>query len=93
MYQKIIVVGDTTSHGGVVISGSPDARIQGKSIARVGDMVDCPKHYPGGSPHGVNPIVEGSSTYRLQGIAVALEGHHSACGCTLIGSVMASTHR
>lgn len=42
MPLKIIVVGDSTSHGGKVISGSPTHDIGGKAIARLGDQVSCP---------------------------------------------------
>ncbi|QDL54691.1 PAAR domain-containing protein [Rhodoferax aquaticus] len=87
MARTIIVVGDPTSHGGTVVSGSPTRFIMGKAIARMGDNVDCPKTYPGGAPHGVNPIVEGESSCLIDGIPVALEGHATACGCTLIGTV------
>lgn len=85
MSRKIIVLGDKTDHGGTVISGSPTQAIHGKPIARLGDQVSCP--IPG---HGVNPIVEGDSDYKVNGIPVALEGHKSACSCSLIGSVSAT---
>lgn len=42
--------------------------------------------YPGGVPHGVNPIIEGDEGFKIGGMAVALEGHHTQCGCQLIGS-------
>lgn len=86
MGLKIITVGDKNSSGGVVISGSPKDTILGKAIARLGDSVDCPAKYPGGRPHGINPIVEGDATYLIEGIPIALDGYKSACGCTLIGS-------
>ena len=86
MARPVIVVGDATDHGGVVISGSPNHDINGKAIARLGDKVDCPQKYPGGKPHGVNPIVEGESGYLIDGIPVALQGHKTACGCQLIGA-------
>lgn len=38
-----IVLGDRTSHGGVVVSGDPTWTIDGKPIARVGDKVTCPR--------------------------------------------------
>lgn len=82
MALPIIRLGDKTTHGGVVISASPIHTIHGKGIARVGDMVSCPK-----SGHGNNPIVEGSQTFTIDGRAVALHGHHSACGCALIASL------
>jgi len=89
--RKIIVVGDATSHGGKVITGSPYHSIDGKKIARLGDLVDCPQCYPGGSPHGINKIIEAHPTMTVDGIRVALHGHHTECGCTLIGSVSASS--
>lgn len=85
MARKIIVVGDATDHGGKVISGSPTQAIDGKAIARLGDNVACPK-----KGHGVNAIVEGDSGFLVNGIPVALEGHKTACGCALIGSVSAT---
>jgi uncharacterized Zn-binding protein involved in type VI secretion len=90
MARKIIVVGDTSDHGAVVISGSPNDSIDGKPIARLGDKVDCPQKYPDGRPHGVNPIIEGEPGYTVDGIPVALHGHKTACGCSLIGSVTAA---
>lgn len=42
--------------------------------------------------HGINPIVEGAATYLIGGRMVALQGHHSACGCTLISSLMTATY-
>jgi uncharacterized Zn-binding protein involved in type VI secretion len=41
MTYKIIVMGDPTDHGGKVISGSSVHFIDGISIARLGDNVDC----------------------------------------------------
>lgn len=86
MARKIIVVGDPTSHGGRVISGSKAHTIGGKAIARKGDQVDCPERYPDGSLHGVNVIIEGEDKMPIDGIPVALEGHKTACGCQLIGT-------
>jgi uncharacterized Zn-binding protein involved in type VI secretion len=84
--RRIIVVGDPTDHGGQVISGSPGQHIGNKPIARLGDKVDCPQKYPNRSPHGVNSIVEGEPSLLIDGIPVALEGHKTACGCSLIGT-------
>ncbi|MFP5482245.1 MAG: PAAR domain-containing protein, partial [Gammaproteobacteria bacterium] len=76
-----ILIGDTTSHGGVVVSGSPTTSVEGRPIARVGDMVTCPLC----KPH-VFPIVEGLCTFTDNYMAVALHGHKIACGATLIAS-------
>lgn len=86
MSRGLVVVGDATDHGGRVISGSDNSSINGRPIARLFDLVDCPKSYPGGRPHGVNKIVEGHSTVTVDGRPVALHGHRTECGCTLISS-------
>ncbi|WP_211443028.1 PAAR domain-containing protein [Collimonas humicola] len=79
MSKDIILVGDKTSDNGTVISGSDTDAINGRSIARKGDLVDCPGH-------DINPIVEGDSSMLLDGRPVALAGHRTQCGCILIGS-------
>ena len=90
MALQIIVVGDLTSHGGRVISGSETHSIGDKPIARLFDMVDCPQKYPDGRPHGINKIIEAHPTFTIGDERVALHGHHTECGCTLIGSTAAS---
>lgn len=89
MPLKIIVVGDTTSHGGRVITGSETHAIGGRPIARLNDLVDCPEKYPDGRPHGVNPIIEAHATFTIGNRRVAMHGHRTECGCTLIGSATA----
>lgn len=79
MPKKIILLGDPTNHGGMVISGSPNDTIDGKRVARFGDLVDCPMH-------GTNRIIEGLPSYCVDGMPVALEGHHTECGSVLIGT-------
>jgi uncharacterized Zn-binding protein involved in type VI secretion len=86
MTLLIILVGDTTSHGGEVITGSSTHTIGNRQIARLHDLVDCPQTYPDGRPHGVNKIIEAHPTFTIGGQRVALHGHHTECGCTLIGS-------
>ncbi|WP_169307205.1 PAAR domain-containing protein [Chitiniphilus eburneus] len=38
-----IVLGDRTSHGGVVISGDPQHTVDGRPVARLGDLATCPR--------------------------------------------------
>lgn len=90
MSADIITVGDTTTHGGVVITGSPTSKIRGKAIARLGDLVNCPQHYPDDRPHGVNRIVQVAGRYRIGGIPGACAGDVTECGCALVGSQPAS---
>lgn len=87
MPLPIVRLGDSTSHGGTVISASSTHLIDGTGIARVGDRITCP--LPG---HGINSIVEGAATYLIAGRMVALHGHHCMCGCTLISSLSTVTH-
>jgi uncharacterized Zn-binding protein involved in type VI secretion len=75
----IIRLGDSGSHGGAVISAASKWRCEGKLIARVGDLYDCPL-----PDHGVNPIVSGSSKWKCEGAAIARDGDVTACGCVLI---------
>lgn len=79
--RGVIRLYDQTSHGGFVIRAS-GSRYDGKPLALLGDLVACP--LPG---HGVNPIIEGEPTMTEHGKPVALHGHRTACGCTLISSL------
>ncbi|CAJ0723845.1 MULTISPECIES: PAAR domain-containing protein [Ralstonia] len=86
MSAQIITVGDVGDHGAVVITGSPTSKIRGRAIARLGDLVKCPGHYPDGRPHGINRIVRVSGTAKVGGSIMARAGDGTECGCTLIGS-------
>ncbi|WP_035055098.1 PAAR domain-containing protein [Andreprevotia chitinilytica] len=80
--KKVVRLGDSTSHGGTVVSASPSTTVMGKPVARLGDTVTCPM--PG---HGTNSIVEAEPTWTVDGgVAVALDGHKTACGAALISS-------
>ena len=82
MSRPIIVVGDRTDHGGVVITGSPFTDINGKAIARIGDKVTCPQ-----KGHGsVTTIVTGDLTAPIDGSPLARHGDKTACGATLLSS-------
>lgn len=77
MGRLIIRLGDTSSHGGAVVTSAAKSLAEGKLIARVGDILDCPIHGP-------NAIIEGSDKYLCEGPKVAREGDHTACGAALI---------
>lgn len=78
--QEVIRQGDKTDHGGIVTQGFPNTDLNGRAIAGVGHLVTCPQC------KGVFPIVEGSSTYDIDGTPVALHGMKTACGANLIAS-------
>lgn len=54
----------------------------GKQVARLGDKVTCPIR-----GHGSCTIVEGDPNWSIDGIPVALEGHKTSCGASLISSL------
>jgi uncharacterized Zn-binding protein involved in type VI secretion len=87
MTKPFIVVGDKTSHGGLVIEGAPTTDTNGIRIARVGDKVTCPKKGHGGT----TVIATGDPTCIIEGRAAARDGDTTACGAVLIAGQMLST--
>lgn len=79
MTRMWIVVGDPTSSGGKVITGSPFTAIDGKPVARVTDSASCPTH------QGSFPIVNGDPACLVDGQPVALHGSKLSCGCSVLG--------
>lgn len=78
--KAVILQGDKTSHGGVVLQGSSVMQFCGTNVALVGHLVSCPLC------KGVFPIVMGTSTAQVGGVQVAVEGMKTACGAELIAS-------
>lgn len=85
MAGVIIRMGDSTSHGGIVLEGSMIDICMGKPIAYLGHKVHCPKC------RGVYPIVEGVFTTSFYGKGVALAGMKTSCGAVLIASQFTDT--
>ncbi|HAY43601.1 MAG TPA: hypothetical protein DCY59_08645 [Micrococcaceae bacterium] len=79
MARTWIVVGDATTSGGRVITGSPATDIEGKPVARVGDKATCPTLHK-----GVFPIITGDASIVIDGQPVARQGDSLACGCRLL---------
>ncbi|WP_263772922.1 PAAR domain-containing protein [Propionivibrio soli] len=80
--KHVIRLGDPTSHGGTVVSAASNTVINGKQVARVGDTVTCPI-----KGHGAVTIVEGDASWSEDGRPVALEGHKTSCGASLISTL------
>ncbi|MCG7405731.1 MULTISPECIES: PAAR domain-containing protein [Caballeronia] len=75
---SIACVGDATTHGGRIITGSDTMDIKGRGVARMGDLVTCPEH-------GTNPIIQCSDMLiDTNGNGVALDGHLTACGSRVL---------
>lgn len=77
--KPVVRLGDTLHpHGGEVLHGRYDC--DGKPVACEGDAVRC-------NLHGLTVIAEGSALMTMDELAVALDGHRCACGCTLVSSL------
>ncbi|WP_347170811.1 PAAR domain-containing protein [Pseudomonas salmasensis] len=85
MTRPLIVKGDATTHGGMVIEASEDSTINDKGIARVGDLVACPVHGP-------TVITTGDEDYEVDDKAAARDGDATSCGAVLIAG-RATTYR
>jgi uncharacterized Zn-binding protein involved in type VI secretion len=85
--QPLIVLGDKTSHGGTVIGGATASDTHGTRIARIGDMVSCPRC------RGIFPISQGDGSLIVDGAPTAYHGCKVACGATLVsGQVFTTTN-
>ena len=73
-----ITVGAKTSHGGTVITGSPQTTHNGVPIARKGDKVMCKKC------EKVVTIITGDPAFVIDGAPVARAGDMTSCGSKLI---------
>ena len=80
--KKVIRIGDPTSHGGTVLSGSPYRILYKKNVARMGDIVSCPQN-----GHTNCVIIEGDPSWLVDGKPVALEGHLTSCGAVLFSTL------
>ena len=81
MVKAWIVLGDPTSSGGSVVTGSPFTDVDGIPVARIGDQATCPRH------KGAFPIVDGDPTLIVDGQPVALHGSSLACGCKVLSAM------
>ncbi|SIT46293.1 PAAR repeat-containing protein [Paraburkholderia piptadeniae] len=81
---NLIRLGDTTDHGGEVVTASETMCFDRRRVARKGDVVTCPLH-PEINP---NLIVEGDDKITDHGVPVARHGHKAMCGCHLISSLI-----
>lgn len=70
-------LGDTSDHGGAIVTSASKTLCEGALVARETDILDCPIHGP-------NPIVEHSVKYKVEGLFVARHGDATACGAKLI---------
>ena len=77
---------DGSNHGGTIVSAASYEYVNGRLVARVGDMHSCPIR-----GHGVTPIVNGSGNFKCEGAIVAVIGSKTGCGATITGGSGDST--
>ncbi|TDR30677.1 PAAR domain-containing protein [Hydromonas duriensis] len=78
MAYPVSRLGDTSDHGGTIITASPTFDVDGVHVARIGDILDCPEH-------GQNPIISSLVTDSLdEGQPLAHVGSKTACGATIV---------
>ena len=70
-------IGDRSSHGGVIITGSPNVIDEGQRSARIGDLHVCPIH-------GITPIITGSPKTVVNNRKNARVTSVCACGAVII---------
>ena len=73
----IVHLGDSSSHGGAVITAASKWDVIGPYAARKTDLFACPLH-------GVNAIAEGSGKWLCEGLPIARHGDLTECGASLI---------
>jgi uncharacterized Zn-binding protein involved in type VI secretion len=72
-------LGDTSDHGGVIITGAMRTVVNGRPAARMGDLHSCPLPF-----HGITPIVTGSPNTMTEGQPNARIGDVAACGAVIV---------
>ncbi|MCL4626170.1 PAAR domain-containing protein [Burkholderia multivorans] len=77
--RPYVLEGDAHSHGGRVLSGAPNSRINGCAIARLHDPAIC-------EIHGPTVIAKVSGRGYFAGQPAACDGDELACGAKLIAS-------
>jgi len=74
---KVARLGDTSTHGGSIVTSASVSYSAGSLIARVGDILSCPAH-------GNVAIISGSGNFKVEGSIAAVEGSLCSCGALLI---------
>lgn len=72
-------LGDSSSHGGVIITGAMRTVVNGQPAARMGDLHSCPLPF-----HGITPIVTGSPDTLTEGQPNARLGDVTGCGAVIV---------
>jgi uncharacterized Zn-binding protein involved in type VI secretion len=75
--KKPACEGDSTSHGGKIITASSSYLFNGRKAAVLHDLVSCPMH-------GNNPIVDAGEGFTDNGRPLVVTGCRSRCGAIVL---------
>ena len=78
MGYPVARLGDGSTHGGAIVTSAKKMIVEGKLVATVNCILDCPIHGP-------NPITTGSPQFICEGQKVARTTSLTACGASIIG--------
>lgn len=76
MTAPVCRLGDVSSHGGAIVTASPNTLANSLGVARTGDLLDCPIHGP-------SPLI-GTSPVLVNGALSVKVGDTAACGAVMI---------
>ncbi len=71
-------LGDTSSHGGVIVTGALRTFVNNRPAARMGDLHVCPIPF-----HGMTPICTGDADTFIEGRPAARIGDITGCGAVI----------
>ncbi len=78
--RAVICIGDKTSHGGQVLTGSSETKVMGRIAVIEGDMTVCPQCK---GAFAIKPAGKGA---KHKGKPYAYDGDATECGAKLIAS-------
>lgn len=73
---QVARISDSISHGGSIITGSPDTFNENLNVARVSDKAAC-------AIHGIVEITSGSSKTFVNNLPIARIGDSLSCGAVI----------
>lgn len=79
MANNIVLLGDTGTHRGAMITASAGVTASEQPACVTGDIYDC-------ADHGRSPVYTVHSKVKSKGKAMLSTGDRADCGCILTGS-------
>ena len=83
--RTIACLGDTSTHGGTIITTNNNNKLLTKNIpvAVNGAMHSCPQFYGPGAPHGTTPITAVTIKSYQDGKLILTQGAVAGCGAII----------